>query len=66
MSSPTTPPRKIRRQQPSLLISWLGWEDGLVAQDVVKVRRGETEELAVATFAANPRVAKVVKVEAWS
>lgn len=58
------------KQQPVLLISWIGWEDGLVNQDLVKVRKyrpGEIdvspEEQTVAIFASNPKVARIVKVE---
>lgn len=56
---------------PSLLISYLGFEDGLVKQDVVKVRRDEEDQDAtVSRFVADKElrgepVARIVKVQTW-
>jgi hypothetical protein len=62
--------KRTTKQQPVLLISWLGWEDGLVNQDLVRVRKyrpGEIEvtpeEMTVTIFASDPKVARIVKVE---
>ncbi|MGV0985055.1 MAG: hypothetical protein ACOYB2_10900 [Limnohabitans sp.] len=49
----------------SILISWIGWENALVKQDVVRVRRNETPEEAVSLFAANSKVAKLIGWRPW-
>lgn len=49
----------------SVLISWIGWQNALVQQDVVKLRRDETPELVVAWFSAKPKVAKIVGWRWW-
>lgn len=49
----------------SIIISWIGWVDGFVNQDVIRVRRGETDEYTVDVFAANAKVAKIVGWAKW-
>lgn len=53
------------KRQPSIIISWIGWENGLVRQDVVKVRRDETPELTAAWFAGQAKVAKLIGWKIW-
>ena len=54
------------KRQPSIIISWIGWENALVKQDVVKVRRDETPEDTVAWWASKAKVAKVIGWKAWN
>lgn len=57
----------------SIRIDWLGWKNGLVQQDVVRTRyRGsdpaaasEAAEQAVLEFAAQRKVAKIVRWVWW-
>jgi hypothetical protein len=62
--------RGMNTKQPSILISYLGFEDGIVKQDVRRIRRGEDQEQTVSLFVADKElrgepVARIVKVQPW-
>jgi hypothetical protein len=48
----------------SIIIDWLGWENGLVKQDVVRLR-GRTPDQAVLDFTADRNPAKVIGWRYW-
>lgn len=55
----------MKQQRQSIIISWLGFKNGLVKQDVVKVRKGETPEEAVEVFRARLRGERVARIVGW-